>query len=548
MDQFANLGPVAALMKLWNELTGAQRVVVMAFAILGSALLVVGVSNLTRPRMSVMFSNLSQEDAGAIVQKLSEAKVPYELSSDGSTVQVPESKVDELRLQMATAGLPQGTAGFESFDKSSFGMTEFMEQVKFKTATEGELTRTICSLSPVMGAKVMVSMPKDSIYTSDQEPAKASVALKLRHGQPLSDEQVGGIVRLVSSAVQGLKPENVTVVDTDGNVLSEGPAMSGAGGLMTSNQTKMKRQFEGELAQNLQSMLAKTVGPDKAVVRVSADLSFDQSQTKVDSFKPAVPAGTATGPNGQTIAKEATGVLISGEKKTETYNGAVVPPSGIPTPVGIGANGKPRVTGGSNDMYAREESTVQYGVDHTFSETVKAPGTVRRLSVAVLVDDKVDPATIGSIKEAVRAAAGVDEKTRGDLLTVSRMPFTKDDQKQMAEQMAGESRNQMIVSVAKNAGAVILLIVFFVFLKHTIKQIQVRIPAPVAMSQPATATAMPSPATVVAEMNSYQQATAPPPAEQFSTAKQEPTVPADVAKSSPEDLARLVKTWMSESH
>ena len=133
MDQFTKLGPVTALMKLWNELTAAQRVVVTAFAILGMALLVVGVSNLTKPRMSVMFSNLSQEDAGAIVQKLSEAKIPYELSSDGSTIQVPDGKVDEMRLQMATQGLPQGsTVGFGIFDKSSLGMTEFMEKVTIR--------------------------------------------------------------------------------------------------------------------------------------------------------------------------------------------------------------------------------------------------------------------------------------------------------------------------------------------------------------------------------------------------------------------------------
>lgn len=538
------LGPVAALIRIWAELTPAQRVVVTVFAILGLALLVIGVSNLTRPHMSVMYTNLSKEDAGAIVQKLSEAKIPYQLSSDGTTIEVPEGQVDELHLQMATQGLPQGTAGFESFDKSSFGMTEFMEQVKFKTATEGELTRAICSLSPVMGAKVMVSMPKDSIYTTDQEPAKASVALKLRRGQPLSDEQVGGIVRLVSSAVQGLRPENVTVVDTDGNVLSEGPAMTGSGGLMTSNQTKMKRQFEADLAQNLQSMLAKTVGPDKAVVRVSAELSFDQSQTKVESYQPAVPAGAQTGANGQTIAREPTGVLMSADKKIENYNGAVVPPSGMPASGAAG--GRSRATGGANDTYAREESTVQYGVDRTVAETVKAPGTVRRLSVAVLVDDKVDPATIGVIKEAVRAAAGIDEKTRGDMLTVDRMAFSKDDEKKIAAEMAGESRNEMIMSLAKNGGAVLLLIVFFVFLKRIIKQIQVRIPEPTARPQVATAT--PNLAAMVAAVDPapYPQATAQPPAQQFSTARVEPALPPDVANSNPEELARLVRSWMSE--
>ncbi len=547
MDQFAKLGPVTALLKLWNELTAAQRVVVTAFAILGMALLVVGISNLTKPRMAVMFSNLSQEDAGAIVQKLSEAKVQYQLSGDGGTVEVPAGKVDELRLQMATQGLPQGgTVGFGIFDKTSLGMTEFMEKVDYQRAIEGELTRTICSLAPVMGARVHITMPDGAVIESEQEPTKAAIVVKLRRGQPMSDEQTSAIVRLVSSAVDSLKPENVTVVDSDGNVLSEGPAMSGSGGLMTSNQSKMKRQFESELAQSLGSMLAKTVGPDKAVVRVSADLSFDRTQTKVESYKPASPAGTATGPNGQTITKEATGVLISSEKKTENYNGAVAAPAGIPAPTSAGGSGRPRVIGGPNDTYSREESTAQYGVDRTIAETVKAPGTLQRLSVAVLVDDKVDPATIGVIKQAVAAAAGIDEKTRGDVLTVDRVPFSKDNEKKMAEEMASESRNQMIMTVAKNAGAVVLLVVFLVFLKRIIKQIQVRVPEHTARPQPVAAA--PNPADMVAAVgaNAFAGPTAQAPEQQFSTSKPDPSIPSDVTNSSPEDVARLVRSWMSE--
>jgi len=189
--------------------------------------------------MAVLFSGLAQEDAGAIVQKLSEQKVPYQLSADGTTIEVPQNKVDDMRLQLATQGLPQGgSVGFELFDKSNCGMTEFSEKVTYQRAITGTLTRTLCHLAPVMDAKVLLSMPEQKLYASDQEPAKASVVLKLRRGMPLSDEQVGGVVHLVSSAVEGLTRTNVTVLDTDGNVLSEGPGSQG-GGLMTANPSKM---------------------------------------------------------------------------------------------------------------------------------------------------------------------------------------------------------------------------------------------------------------------------------------------------------------------
>ncbi|MCE5198755.1 MAG: flagellar basal-body MS-ring/collar protein FliF [Armatimonadota bacterium] len=533
MDQIANIGPFAALIKLWNQLNPTQRVVVTAFAALSVVLMIFVGMAATKPRMSVLFSGLGQEDAGAIVQKLSEQKVPYKLSGDGSTVEVPENKVYDLRLQMATQGLPQGgNVGFELFDKTNFGMTEFTEKLNYQRAIQGELTRTICQLAPVMNARVHIAMPEEQVYASDQEPPTASVVLKLRRGMPLTDEQVGGVVHLVASAVEGLKPNNVTVIDSEGSVLSEGPSSEG-GGLMTSNQTKLKRQYESELAQNLQSMLAKIVGADKVVVRVSADLNFDQRQMKSESYEPV--AGQPGAP-GTAQTGNAHGVLLSEAKTTESYAGGVIPPSNLPAAAS-------RIASSGKDNYSRSESTTQYEVTKRIEETMSAPGQLKRLSVAVLVDDKVDPTKVAAIQEAVSAAAGVTP-TRGDQITVQRVAFDTMSEKKIAQEMASASKSELLRTVAKDAGAAIMLIVFLVFLKMIIKQIKVQVPAPPVASL-AAATSAPAPVNP-AELIATTGGQASPKLENQPIHKSDQDLPAEIAQSSPEELARLVRNWMSE--
>jgi len=544
MDQLAKLGPFAALSRLWREMSPPQRVVVIAFVALAVSVVILVGTLASKPRMSVLFSGLEREDAGAIVQKLTEQKIPYRLSADGTTVEVPANKVYDLRLQMATQGLPQGgSVGFELFDKSNFGMTEFTERLNYQRAIQGELTRTICQLAPVVSARVHLAIPEDKLYESEQQPPTASVVLKLRRGTPLSDDQVGGVVHLVASAVEGLKPSNVTVIDSEGNVLSEAVTGSGGGGqMLSSNQTKIKRQYEAELAQNLQSMLARIVGPDKCVVRVSADMSFDQRQTKSESYEPA-PTSESTAQPGPTRSPH--GVLVSQETRSETYSGSVIPPGGVPASTrGRGA------TGGDN--YTRTETTSEYQVTKKIEEVVSAPGQIRRLSIAVLVDDKVQPSDT-AIRDAVSAAAGLD-LARGDQITVQRMAFDTVSKKRQAAEMAAASRKEMIASIAKNAVAVLLLLGFFMFLRVIIKQIKVEVPAEIpAPAIQASAVSVPAQdradvASAVSQTNNYPDTSSEESvSEKFSTqASHENNIPPEILQSNPEDLARLVRSWMSE--
>lgn len=542
MDQLMKLGPFAAIGRLWNDLSSAQRAVVTAFV--GLAVVVGTFTALiaSKPRMAVMFSGLASEDAGAIVQKLNDEKVPYELSGDGGTIEVPADKVYDLRLKMATQGLPQGgNVGFELFDKSNFGMTEFTEKMNYQRAIQGELTRTICQLRPVMSARVHISIPQDNVFASEQEPAKASVALKLRRGMPLSDEQVGGVIHLVSSAVEGLKPENVDVIDQDGNVLSDG--MAGSGGALSGNQLKLKRQYENEVAANLQSMLTRIVGPDKAVVRVSADMAFDEKQLKSETYEPTpvgqVAAAPQTGANARPgagappVQPGAAGVMLSQETSAESYSGSVTPPAIL------GNNARNAAPGG--DTYNRSTTTAQYQINHKTEQTVFAPGQVNRLSVAVLVDKSVPSAQVTSIREAVTTAAGINQ-TRGDQVTVQAVAFDKSTQKQVDKEMAAASRNELIGTIAKNGGAVILLLGFLVVLRSIVTGIKVQAPsAPMAVQirepEPSMSAAQPAPSA--AHQQAEQQI-------KQSAGQQSSELPPEVTQSNPEELARLVRSWISE--
>lgn len=534
MNRLSEFGPIAALIKLWRDLTPSQRVVVIAFVLVALIAVSVVGSRLTKTRMGILFSNLEPADAQAIVAKLDESKTPYELTGNGTTIEVPEDMVPQARMKMAADGLPQGgTIGFEAFDKGSQFTTEFADKIKLTRAIQGELTRTICSLSPVMNARVMIVQPEKALFESEQDPTTASVFLKLRRGTPLGDEQISGIVRLVSSAVQSLKPDNVTVVDSDGNILSAGNESSGYGGMGTNNQAKFKSQVEIETAKSIQTMLAKVVGNDKVVVRVNAAVSFDQTKTEQQDYEPAVGAGPK-------------GVLESQETHEETYNGAVLPPGGI-------APGRANGTPGPNDKYEKRENTSQYRVNVKKTETVSAPGKIDRLSVSVLLDDKILEGQVPAIKAAVTAAAGIDTK-RGDIIEVIRQPFDKSQQTAMDKEFKTESQKDLYMNIAKNGGAALLLIMFMLFLRSIVKQIKVQYPAaPEQAPEPSfegslfPGDGLPTPEQLIGAPSGQVFDTSENTHEDtYSTMPPRDRLPAEVVNSSPEDLAKLVRGWMSD--
>lgn len=516
MDQFTKLGPMQAIIKFWGALSNTQRFMTVVFISTSVVLLLVISVVATRPNMSVLFSGLEAGDAGSIVAKLQESKIPYEI--DGSVVKVPAKNVHELRMQLASQGLPKGgTVGFELFDKSSLGMTEFTQRLNYQRALQGELSRTIDQIDCVAQSRVHLAIPEQSVFSEDEKQPTASVVLKLRSGGKLNSDQVAGIVRLVSSAVEGLNPSHVTVVDMEGNMLSE-PTDSSTGldPRMSSSQLRMKQEYEREVRQDIQSMLERVLGPNKAVVRVNAKINFDRKEKSSEFYEPV---------------ETNKGVLLSENRMEESYNGAGGAPGGV---VGIrpiigGTAASSTATSGNG--YQRVESNTKYEVSKTTEHVVTAPGQVEKLSVAVMVDGKVESGKVRSIRNVVSAAAGI-ELERGDKITVESMEFDDSAVKEQAKEMQAAESKSNYMSIGKSVAGVLLLFAFLFFLKGMLKQIKVQVPESVTVTEisedqvPAALQGYDATPGMMADMASVSSG---------------PTV-----QPKSEDVAKALRAWMSE--
>ena len=347
------------LRELWNRyenrhkyiFIGAFIVVVLAFA---------GISFWygSKPDYVPLYTNLETKDAGDVVNSLKETGVPYELveGERGSTILVPANQVHGLRLDLAAAGLPRGNKGFELFDDSKLGVTEFQNKINYLQALQGELTRTIEHLGSVEKARIHIVLPEDSLYKKNEKPATASILLMLKPEAQLTKPEVKGIVNLVSHSVQGLDPENITIVDEQGNILNTNDddelEQQNAQNLRALNQIEMTKRVRDHIQQNVQTMLDKTLGEGNAFVRVSVELDFDKQDI------------------------------------SESYNGESNVPGG---PAGVQGNipGYVAEERNANAEYERKETTRNYEINEENQQIVASPGSIRRLTVAVLVNDEI---------------------------------------------------------------------------------------------------------------------------------------------------------------
>ena len=411
---------LSPLSQWWRRVGPGQRIaaVVCGCICVGAVWAITAVS--TRTTYNTLYTGLQEKDLGDIVAKLQEGKVPYQLAGDG-TVQVPSTDVAELRLKMASAGLPKGgSVGYEIFDQNRLGGSEFQERLNFRRALQGELERTICQLTQVEQARVHIALPERALFTEQQEKPTASVTLKLRPGYTLNQGEVSSIVHLVSSSVEGLPKENVTIVDTSGTLLSSGGNDFAGGDAALASRLQLQSQVENHYQQAIQSVLDQIVGPGKAVTRVSAQLDFDQRQAQEESYKPE---------------GDGKGVLESSRENRETYQGAgpgrtgavgtpgvrqLAPaPATPPTTTPTTATGNPRTDG-----YEHVESDTRYRVSKHVETITATPGTVKRLSVAVFVDERVPLPNMVDLTKAIAASAGVQE-ARGDQVVVQKVPFSQ---------------------------------------------------------------------------------------------------------------------------
>ncbi|MEA2719715.1 MAG: flagellar M-ring protein FliF [Candidatus Eremiobacteraeota bacterium] len=423
----------------WSAQTGTNRIVYGAIALIAIAALVFfGAFRFRGPDYAVLFSNLQPDEANAVVQKLDAEKVPHRLADGGATILVPHEMVYEKRVELAGQGVVKsgGGTGFELFDRTNLGMTDFQEKIAKTRATEGELQRTIAGLTPVQSARVHIASPQASLYSTTQQPTTASVAIQTKAGMQLSSSEVRGITQLVSGAVEGLKPDNVTIVDQNGTILRPS-ALEDSGAIgeatsalkLTQDQLVAKEKYESNLQESIQGLLDATIGAHRSAARVTAQMNFDANSTEIKTFAPQ-------------------GTVLSEKTKRETYNGNGAPRNGAAGVPGTTTNVVPTYQGtqnqGAQGRYTGTEATRNYQVGEQTAKHVDAPGKVTRLSVAVLVNVPGAPApgtgaaansapavyaisaaNVQKIRNAVSAAAGIDT-TRGDQISVEAIPFAPD--------------------------------------------------------------------------------------------------------------------------
>jgi flagellar M-ring protein FliF len=403
-----------------GSLSGRQLTSIVLVAMLVAG----GIYGLTQWQREAGFrplytTGLAPEDAALVVQHLKESGVSYRLSANGTIISVPEDRVAELRLDMASAGLPKnGRIGFEIFDKTNLGMTDFAEHVNYRRALEGELERSVMALNEVEQARVHISFPQESVFQEARQPAKASVLLRLRGGVQLPETAIPAITHLISSAVEGLAPEAVSVLDMRGNLLNRAKQASDSSSGSSEAALEYRHTVEQDLTAKLDATLEPLVGAGRYRAAVSADTDLTSAEQSEEHFDPTQ------------------SVMVNSQKTEDvsspSHTAGGIPgtasnlPDPAPAPVTVG--------GGSS----RKTESVSYQSSRTVKRTVLPQGGIKRLSVSVLLDQEVHfegtgaqakriltaptPERLKVIHDLAAAAVGLNTE-RGDQLIVESLPF-----------------------------------------------------------------------------------------------------------------------------
>ncbi|HAO93678.1 MAG: flagellar M-ring protein FliF [Deltaproteobacteria bacterium GWC2_56_8] len=416
------------------------------------------------PEYNVLYSHLSPEDSGAVIEKLKEMKVAYAVN--GTTISVPTDKVHETRMELAGEGLPQGGGvGFEIFDKTSFGVTDFVQKVNYKRALQGELARTISQIKEVEAARVHLALPEKGVFLDEQKKARASIILKLKPGKTLSQGQVSAIVHLAANSFDNLRPEDVAVVDTTGKMWTKGSEEESAMHLSAS-ELEYKRSLERDLETRVQTMIEKAVGPNKVVARVSAEVDNKRIERTEETYNP----------DGQVVRSE------HRNKENSVGGVAALGVPGVLSNLPEAAQGQARAEG-SPAQSNRSDEVINYEISKVTSHVIEPVGTVKRLTVAVLVDGNYEVAKDAAGKETRKYNARTDDEIakftdmikgavgfsqdRGDSISVVSTPFESEftevePEKPSVAQVYIMPMMPLIIKYASVAVIAVFLILFII--------------------------------------------------------------------------------------
>ncbi|HTW13764.1 MAG TPA: flagellar basal-body MS-ring/collar protein FliF [Nocardioides sp.] len=501
------------------DFTTGQKVV----AVLGTLALLLGGFMIFRwaaaPTYAPLYSNLSAEDASAVVEQLDASGVAYELAGDGSTVMVPRDLVYSTRIDLSGEGLPSSSAsGYSILDDTGLSTSQDQWDTSFKRAMEGELSSTVGALKDVKNAVVHLALPKKQVFADEQDPSTASVLVETKPGRTLSSEQVQAVVHLVASSIDGMDPANVTVADSSGKVLTTPDGPGGA----SSARAEQTSAVQGDMQKRLQTMLDQVVGAGNSTVQVTADLDFDQTVTETTDYNQAEQP-----------------VPLSSRTSEETYTGpaAAGAAGGV---VGVDGQMDPTAGGGGDSAYEKRDTTTDNGVDKTVTQRQSAPGAVTAYNVGVMLDSdttgNIDPAMIQAQVAAITGGTGAIE--------VSSMPFDRSFEESAAEELAAAEAAEAAAARAdliRNAGIAggVLLILLLAWIRAR-RRAKARAQATSYVveqlkADQARAAALEAPAALALEQ-----------AEESEEDAMQNELDALIERQ-PEDVATLLRGWLVES-
>jgi flagellar M-ring protein FliF len=501
------------------------------------------------PDYRVLYTNLSDRDGGAIINALQQMNVPYKFATGGGALLVPANQVHEVRLRLAGQGLPKGgLAGFELMETQKLGTSQFQEQVNYQRALEGELARSIQSLSAVQAARVHLAISKPSVFVREQQKPSASVLLSLHPGRSLDSTQVSAIVHLVSSSIPDMPVKNVTVIDQGGNLLTSQDGMNTG---LDPTQFKYRREVEQSFVKRIESILTPITGQNNVLAQVTADMDFTQTENVAEIYSPnqAAPAAVRSQQTSESLNNNNAGAPASGipgalsnqppanatapiDAAAAAQPAAVQPTAAQPNAPALAANAP-----ATGKAPIRRDATINYEVDKTIRHTRQAVGTIKRLSVAVVVNHRKVTDAEGNVTskplsadEMTQINALVKEvmgynKERGDSLSVTNSAFSVPEAPPVEEVPLWKQPEN--IAMAKDIGrnvaiaALVLFLVLGVLKPLLAKLTEVRLPEPVIPDNDA--------AESVKRIANYDQ--------NLDAVKQ-------LARSEPALVANVVKEWV----
>lgn len=547
--------PLAAIADNLAKLTAQQKIAAGVLLAVVIAMLAGMWMWSSQPSYSVLFSNIAEKDGGAIITALQQQNVPYKVENGGSTILVPGTRANELRLLLASQGLPKGgLVGFELLETQKIGVSQFNEQINYQRGLEGELARTIQSLAAVTGARVHLAIPKQSAFLRDGQKPTASVVVNLTPGRRLEPQQVAGILHLVAASVPELVTSQVSILDQNGNLLTR--AGNGRASGLDSSQLGYVEEVESSFIKRIESILIPILGPGNFRAQVTADIDFDATEQTSETYKPNPPPNTAIRSQqmAENLSAQPPAVGVPGALSNQPPVPASAPLTTPPVP-------GQQTAEGNSPLNTNKSSTVNYEVDKTVQHVKRAMGSVKRLSVAMVVNNKVEKNAKGEVKSSarsddemkkindlVREAVGLNQ-TRGDTLNLVNTAFAEAAREEVADTPIWQNAEAQAYGKEALRWLILAGVLLFVF-RSVIRPLLGTVMPPKPAESEAATDSPTTAASMAAALEAEQNADAdiPPEVLEAELAKmsfeKKVARAKEIAEKEPKMVAQMLKDWL----